>query len=347
MVAHDLGGANLLSATAALLTAAGHRLSWYGAGPAAALWREAGFGVTELAADAAIGARLEERPDLLVTGTSAVSDLEREAWMAARRYQVASMAVIDAWMNYRRRMTTTSTGAIILPEAIAVADDAMRRGLKDDGLQPARVYEVGQPHLEALIARLATRRKTRVRNARRLLVFFSEGILEQYDFGCRPGYDQFTAMSLLLKSFYPPSDVELAILPHPLEGVALWQPFIADAKHSGRVFLSLGGRDRDAALCAADGVIGMTSMVLIEAALLGIPVLSVQPDRVENSNPMLDKFPGIALVTAPSAVPEALDRFVTMLDHSYDPPSLPVIANAAERFAAAIESELALARAAS
>lgn len=341
MIAHDPGGANLLTAVAPLLMGAGHRLSWYGAGPAVTLWREAGFAVTELSDKSQIDAHLSALPNLLVSGTSAVADIEREAWAAGRRHHVVSMAVIDAWMNYRLRVTLTATNTMILPDVIAVADEAMRRGLENDGLEPARVYEVGQPHLEALVTRLTARRRRRSPNARPLIAFFSEGIREQYDFGCRPGYDQFTVMSLLLKAFDPSFEIELAILPHPLEGAERWQSFLAEAVVSDRIHLSLGGFDRDAALCAADGVIGMTSMVLIEAALLGLQVLSLQPERVENSNPMLNEFPGIRLVTASAELPRALEYFVRTLDRVCDAPPLPVIAGAAKRLARAIEDELA------
>ena len=343
IVAHDAGGANILAALAPHLTDM-HRLTWCGAGPALALWHQAGLMVTPVDDAVGIEAGLAKVPDLVITGTSAVADIERWAWTASRRRNVASFAVIDAWMNYRRRATMSSMAVTVLPDAVAVADAAMRRGLADDGLSPARIYEVGQPHLEALVSRLANRRGSRARNIRPLLVFFSEGIREQYDFGCRPGYDQFSAMSLLVEALQPGFELELAILPHPLEGIALWQSFLAKVKPSERVIVTLGGCDRDAALCAADGILGMTSMVLVEAALLGIPVLSLQPERIENGNPMLDAFPGIALVTDPAGLAGALDRFLSGLARACDVPILPVIVGAASWLSQAIEDELALAK---
>jgi hypothetical protein len=344
MIAHDPGGANILTAIAALLRKSHHQLSWCAAGPALALWRESGFDPIAISGDADLSEQFaRRRPDLLITGTSAVADLERLAWARARRSNVASLAVFDAWMNYRRRATMTVTGEIVQPNAIAVADEAMRRGLAAQALTPARIYEVGQPHLEALVRRLTMRRASCLRGGRPLLAFFSEGIFEERSFGCLPGYDQFTTMSSLLKELQPSFELEVAIMPHPLEGVALWRQFVVDAKRSDNVLLSLGERDRDSALCQTSGVIGMTSMVLVEAALLGVPVLSLQLERRENDNPILDEFPGIAVVTASFDLPASLDRFLSTLDGAPDVSPVAVTTHAAERLVAAIESELTLA----
>ncbi len=341
MVAHDPGGANILAAVAPLLWRAHHQLSWCAGGPTVGLWTDLGLPVIAISDDGGLNEEFTSRsPDLIVTGTSAVSDLERSAWVAARRNNVASLAVIDAWMNYLRRLTMTLTGQTVLPDAIAVADGPMQRGLAAEGINPDRVYEVGQPHLEALVNRLGPQRASRLHNERPLLVFFSEGILEQASFGCLPGYNQFAVMSQLLRMLRPPFDLELAVMPHPLEGFELWNSFLASVNPPDRVMLSLGGRDRDHALCAANGVIGMTSMVLVEATLLGVPVLSLQPERTENSNPILDEFPDIAVVTEFVNLSAALNRFLTTLDQPFEVPKFTVVAGAAARLANAIESEL-------
>ena len=40
----------------------------------------------------------------------------------------------------------------------------------------------------------------------------------------------------------------------------------------------------------ADGLLGMTTMVLLEAHLLGRPILSLQPGRTQMVNPIIDTF---------------------------------------------------------
>jgi hypothetical protein len=118
------------------------------------------------------------------------------------------------------------------------------------------------------------------------------------------------------------------------------QQFAADAKRSDSALLSLSDRDVDSALCQSRGVIGMTSMVLLEAALLGVPVLSLQCERKESNNPTLDQIPGIAVVTESSALPVALGRFLSTLGNAPGASPLDVVTRAAEQFVAAIEREL-------
>src|SRR5262249_43776230 len=157
-IAHDPGGANVLAAIAGLLHGRDHQLSWCAAGPALTLWGELGFDPMAISGESDLIEQFaRRRPDLLITGTSAVADVERLAWAQARRSNVVSLAVVDAWMNYHRRVKMTATGAVVQPDAIAVADSAMRQGLTAEQLTPVRIHEVGQPHLEALVRRLAMR----------------------------------------------------------------------------------------------------------------------------------------------------------------------------------------------
>ena len=69
--------------------------------------------------------------------------------------------------------------------------------------------------------------------------------------------------------------------PHPREDTGAWEQVV----HGRAQLSSASAADL---LTACDGVIGMTTMVLIEAHLLGLPVLSLQPGRTSNANPLVD-----------------------------------------------------------
>ena len=74
---------------------------------------------------------------------------------------------------------------------------------------------------------------------------------------------------------------EIVVKPHPREDTAAWEHVVL-----GRAQLSSASAAE--LLMACDGVIGMTTMVLIEAHLLGLPVLSLQPERTGNVNPLVE-----------------------------------------------------------
>lgn len=342
MVSNDVGGANILAAVAPALTARGHALTLAGGPPALQLWRAASLGPLEAIDDIGwIRGLLDSTlPDLVVTGTSELSDLERLTWLAARDRAMPTLAAVDAWMNYRRR-TMLADGRGSLPDAFAVADKAMARGLKEEGLATVRTREVGQPHLEALCKRLRSRRRPR-RSSRPLLVFFSEGTREARPPLIWPGYDQFSVAERLIRALSDIGPVDLHLLPHPLEDVATWYSFLDALRPSSEVALLAGGLSRDDALCMADGIIGMTSMALVEAAFVGAPTLSLQPERTRIANPFVDGIGTIEVVADSETIPAAVASFIGNLRNPIRSPTFVVMENSIQRFCGAVDAELAI-----
>lgn len=116
IAAYDAGAANIiLSWVAALDEPAGIRLHL--AGPAAALWAARGGA----AQPAITPAALLDGAATLVSGTGWASSLEHDARVAAAAAGVASIAVIDHWVNYAMRFERG--GRVQLPGAIWVTDD--------------------------------------------------------------------------------------------------------------------------------------------------------------------------------------------------------------------------------
>jgi glycosyltransferase involved in cell wall biosynthesis len=77
-------------------------------------------------------------------------------------------------------------------------------------------------------------------------------------------------------------------------------------------------------------VVGMTSLLLYEAAIIGVPVLSYQPNRNLVSD-VTDGRPGIFVVTKPDELDDAID----LLCRSRSPSPItfdPAMATATRRF---------------
>jgi len=343
-MAHDPGGANMLTPAVEKLRARGMDIRFLAAGPALDLWADLG---AEPAADNPSGLREQIdacAPDLLVTGTSDRADLEREAWEIAAHYGVSAVAVIDAWMNFRQRFQRLRDGREIQPGAVCVPDIWCRQRIMSGEWWRGRVHVTGSPHLQALTARLAPQRANHRPNCPPLLAFFSEHIREACTAENHPGYDQFEVAGRLLDSLAGAGPLTLALQPHPLEQVETWERWLRGRELPADIKLELKQRSTERLLLEADGVIGMTTMVLVEAALLGVPTLSLQPDRRLVANPGVDWLAGMHLVTSGREFEQAVRTFLSDLDGTAAEAKViaEIIDEADARLAAAISNELDL-----
>lgn len=328
--AHDPSGANLLLALAPAARVRSHDLTFLAAGPAAKAFAAAG---EKFLSDAAFDGA--GRPDALVTG-SAMGDFDRDLWRRAKAAGVPSLGVVDAWTNVRRRFRH-SDGTDALPDAVGAVDEPMRDAIL--GWYDVPVHVVGQPHLQALERRLRGRRAGHKARRPPRIVFFSECLRED-GLKDRIGFDQFDAADLLFPSLAAAGPVEFAIKPHPREAPGAWRDYLA-AKPSALAPRILD-TPSEAAMMAADGVLGMSTMVLIEAALAAIPILAVQPRRKEVVNTMLERLPAPPVVD-PADVPAALAAFLAAARTGRAPAAdrlAPILADADKRLLDAVDALL-------
>ena len=153
------------------------------------------------------------------------------------------------------------------------------------------------------------RRALSVRDDECLVVFFSQPLDNDYGPPGSPlhrGYDQhtaFTALQHAIAGLNPKP--RLVIKPHPREPVGAYE----QAGTTGTVIPCLGESiSTDSLTAAADLVVSMTSVTLVQAMLVGTPIISLQPNlRVDDAN-VLGRM-GITLpVTDISVLPSAINR---------------------------------------
>lgn len=341
LAAHDPGGANLLVPVMALLRDAGHRLSLAAAGPAATIWPRVGEPVSTMADDGDAGSLLDRlAPDLVVTGTS-FSGLERRLWAAARSRGIGSLAAIDAWTDPRCRFAGPD-GDDEQPDVLCVLDEGMRDDILAGGWCRSRLCVTGQPHLQAVTRRLREARRERKRADRPVVAFFSEPVRQDHGGIAAVGYDQDMVADAILDGLAGAPPLTLLVQPHPREDPDVWRAWQAQKEESDRLRIVISDRPTDAVLAECDAVLGMTTMVLVEAVLAGIPALAVQPGRRCALNPLLDRFSGLEVVTDPGAISA---RFSSMLGNlgcavQCDPAFAAVLDNADRRVVNVICAEL-------
>jgi len=302
--AHDPGPARLIAALVEPARRRGHAVSLVGAGPALALWRSLGESVFETEPDAPV--LPAPPPDIIVTGTGS-TELERTLWSNAPAQKIPAIGLLESWVNVSSRFLRNQVD--IQPTGLGVLDDELRDMITAEGWCNAEITVIGQPHLQGIIARLTAKRSRRADKDQATVLFLSEVMPPDSSPDWR-GFQQFDVASGVFEGLRNTPGLSLVICPHPREDAALWRQWLAARVMPDRVRVEFNNTlDSEDLLVDADYAIGITSMMLIEAHLLGVPVLSLQPGRNGRVFPLLDDI--INVVTDPGALGEAVRKFVS------------------------------------
>lgn len=304
--AKEAGGAAAIAPALYELTARNHRVVVWGRRESLPVFASHGLEHEDLGeADAVARARrLFERrppdilpgslPDILVTSCCSPPSIdmsERLLWRWARQAGIPSLAVLDHWQNYALRFSglggSDHERLAYLPDRCCVPDEAARFGMLQEGFPEERILVAGQPAFDALVDRArgfkeAQRQELLARlglAADKPLVLFVMEALARFE-EVRLGYDEAITLDYLLETLAdmdrPPS---LVVKRHP-------QNTDADLRRSRLEEFTRRLDIRDVAhdpdinsLClAADLVVGMQSIALVQAILLGRPTVSLQLD---------------------------------------------------------------------
>jgi hypothetical protein len=267
-----------------------------------------------------------ERAAVLLTGTSVYPDRDGRWWSAGARRDIPSLALVDHWCNYAERFSFQEPFDC-LPTTVAVIDAAAADGLRSAGF-PAPVVITGHPYFDELIAAGAARDDDRhagrlelgVDEERLMLVFASEPQASHFGTSLNHlGHGRYTerqvAQTVLAACAGVAPEALVVIKLHPLEdshafddvgeGAGLPETKVLRSYPSPRL------------IAAADVVVGMTSMFLLESALMGVPTISVRPGGEDDDHPWIHEGL-IDSVVDPSGVTDAVRK--GFADTSVRPP---------------------------
>jgi hypothetical protein len=318
--AGDPGGAAALIPVLAALTEAGDETFTFAREPAAGMFEEAGFdGVISVgtwAEDVQIAERMvgESGAELLLVATSMNPGPDMAVLREGKRRGVPVVGLLDSWTNYQRRFLgpdERDVSVAAMPEVLGVMDDFAVGELTALGFPRALVRVVGQPAFDGLsrptVAGRARARKALSVGKQPLVVFFSQSIAEDYgapDAETYRGYDQVNAAEALWTALADVSlDAALVVKPHPRERVGQFAHLEAEAGARLRVVPSSPAGDL---IAAADLVVSMTSITLVEAMLAGRPIISLQPGLRSDDLLVLNRMGVAAPVTDVRALPAAI-----------------------------------------
>lgn len=211
-----------------------------------------------------------------LAGTSWGPSIDKAAILAARAMGIPSAAIIEHWALYRERFARVANGRMVevdlyLPDQVWVNDAIARAEAIAAGHDPARLRVVGQAHLERQAVSLV--RPDLSRDPHRV-VFVSERMAADFTPGSPldPGFDEFIVLDGLIAAL--PTTARLCIKLHPQEAADKYDSFLAAKGIEAEI---LGRCDIGTLINSAGRLVGMVSMLLLEAALVRDDVISFMP----------------------------------------------------------------------
>jgi hypothetical protein len=289
-MARDAGaGAALAPVVRALIHDGRLRVSTVAAGKAAAVFERHGLPVIAFperpGADEVAALLARERPLLVLTGTSFKPERDALFWRAAAELGIPTVGVVDHWVNYVERFSVQRPFDT-LPDVIAVMDEFTARRLRELGCPAERVRVTGQPYFDELAAEGAAVLRDEARrelgiDARRTVVAFASEPQARYAGASSndPGYLGYTEHDVLALVRAALADVApaalLVVKLHPLEDPDAFHD-LADGEGAPMIRV-LRTYPVAHLISAADVVVGMTSVFLLESAVLGVPTISIRP----------------------------------------------------------------------
>jgi len=253
--------------------------------------------------------------DLIVTGTSPTSDVEHRLWCEARALGKKSVCLLDMAKLCRERFQ--KKGEFVFPDLIIVTDEESAVEICRLGVSRDKIAVTGSPYLAAVSQfKLSDEDRRWVREklklgGKRLITFCTEyiaaaGEAEEY------GYDELYVLAILSAYIRDRGrhGISLRIRLHPRDEKRLYEDFFAS--QGGVIDWSFEERDTSYHfLQAADAVVGMTSTILTEAHLLGLPVISFQPVGPGKEPHVHNRLIADNLVTTTAGLHERLDAVLS------------------------------------
>lgn len=232
-------------------------------------------------------------PIAIICGTTRYMGAERFLIAAAKKLRIRSVVVLDEWFNYRIRFENEAGEVANLPDVITVMDELAKKEAVEEGLPAESCYITGSPALASLTSQaehfVGSRPDIPVflqsNHVRPVITFISE--THAADYGSKPGergplgpYIGYTEDSVrediftILKRIDQPCVLVEKL--HP----AAKETDLSLPNHPKIRWLRITKTNLWALMWHTDLVIGMRSMALVEARILGRSAVSYQPGLI-------------------------------------------------------------------
>jgi len=253
--------------------------------------------------------------DIFVTGSSALSDLEYTLWGRAGDMNKRSICILDQHKQLEERFTRN--GKRILPDAICVMNEDARKSLLKLGVDKDKIIVTGSPYLADIAgykisaSRRRALRKRLCAGNKKVVTFCTEYMVKTPQ-RHKYGYDEHTLLDDILSCLNDLGqyDFRLHIRLHPNDEKRLYGKYAGKTFGNTEVIIAEDDPEYKM-LQVSDIVIGMSSIILVAASMLSLPIISYQPAKDKKRIFKYDDIIGRNLVTDRRALSRAIsDRLL-------------------------------------
>ncbi|MCX6723789.1 MAG: polysialyltransferase family glycosyltransferase [Candidatus Staskawiczbacteria bacterium] len=214
----------------------------------------------------------KENPDLFITDTNNTEledSLDKKIIKASKDAGRPAISIVDSWINYGERFGKKLE---FIPDSILVIDGEMKGDLEKIGIPSDIIKIVGNPRFD----KFSDIKKTR--EEKNLIVFYSQPFSSKG----MSEVDVFKDIVDVLDKRYPEKKIIIKFHPSREKDKDKYDSIIKDSKLS--IEKLKGDVNADALTQKAELIMGMHSMALFDAALMGKKVLSYQPGKDATSD---------------------------------------------------------------
>ena len=253
---------------------------------------------------------VSEKPDFIFTGTSADDFTEKYIWKASQKLGIPSFAILDQWMNYGLRFSNYGVAELnqynmdkvhpYLPYKICVMDEIAKNEAVKDGLEAEKIVITGQPYFETLTKKMHSINQMKIKKSEDFVITFaSEPITETYKEDKNSehywGYTEKIIFNDFIESLNEAiklynGKIVLILKLHPKENPGKFD-YLLQTFNNDKITLKIDkNSDSHEVMTSSDLICGMSSMFLIESAIINKPVISIQIGLKRENPFILDKI---------------------------------------------------------
>jgi len=260
---------------------------------------------------------LQEAPDFLITGTSADDFTEKYLWKCAKELKIPCFAILDQWINYGLRFSKFGVSElkeyekkkehIYLPSKILVMDTYAKEQIIKEGIEEEKILVSGHPYFDYLINKKETINNKMIKDFREnigfneddyIITYASEPISKTYNESDNSehywGYSERTIFKEFINVLNQVAQksskkIKLIIRLHPKENENNYNDLIDNINNNILILINKK-LDGFKLMCASNLICGMSSMFLIEGAVLGKSIISMQMGLNRDNPFVLDQI---------------------------------------------------------
>jgi hypothetical protein len=219
------------------------------------------------------------KPDLIFTGTSYTSTIEKEFIAIAKTYSIPCWSFVDHWTSISNRFRNDQQ-LLNLPDLIWVMDERAKNIAVQEGIAGDKIAVSGNPYHRWLnnwhphTTRRQFLKEAGVDDQQRKIIVFAPDPLSNVDGKSAYGFDELSASKTLVDILDNNSqqidDWLLLIKPHPNQNITELETIFSGQKKCKILPSDIGANE---IIYFADVVVGFFSSFLIEADIMSKPVV--------------------------------------------------------------------------